>query len=278
MKIEKEQKVDGIEDFNFKIEYAEYREETHLSRNLRNEAVFYVMKEAHAPVLIDNTLFKLEEGDTFIVPPFHVMKAATQSAPLRFYRITLPQALLEHNYPLLLAACANRKNKLSTGSQRESLFAACEALLGEERVSLFQVLSLLELLNAHVSPYTENDEEIELYECCLPLSLKKAMLYIKNHFKSRLTQEEIAKENGLSVARLHKLFCEHLGISPKAYLTLIRMQSASELLFCFASVEKTAHAIGYGSVTRFSSDFKACFGTSAGGYLKSGGLIEERLI
>ena len=158
------------------------------------------------------------------------------------------------------------------------MFALCEKLLTDKDASLFQLLSLLELLNKHISPYTEVDEEIESYEFCLPLSLKKSMLYIKNNFKSRLTQEIIAEENGLSSAKLHKLFCEHLGISPKAYLTLIRMQSASELLFCFDSVDETARALAYSTGARFSADFKATFGTSASSYLKSGGIVKGLLV
>ncbi len=276
MKIEKIHEMDAIPAFTYKIEYSEYRgasKEPLLTRNLKDETVFYVIKEAHSPVLIDSTLFKTEAGETLIVPPFRIITLINTNESFRFYRLTVPTALLNRHYPLLLAACANRRNKLTTGAEKETLFTLCERLLTDKENSLFRFLSLLELLNKHISPYTENDEEIESYEFCLPLSIKKSMLYMKNHFKSHLTQEQIAKENGLSGAILHKLFREHLGLSPKDYLKLIKMQNASELLFCFDSIDATAHALAYSTTARFSADFKESFGTSPSSYLKSGGIV-----
>ncbi len=67
----------------------------------------------------------------------------------------------------------------------------------------------------------------------------------------------IPGEIGLSAASIWRVFHKVYGMSPRSYLTKVKLQKASELLLLTdTSVEHIAHSIGYSDISTFSKQFK----------------------
>lgn len=281
MNIQKNYSIPLIPALSLKIEYAEsygVLENNLLPRRLPDEWAFFVVKEASTPFLIGNTVYKINEGDTLMLPPFECLLPLHRDNVFRYFRILLPKDFLNRVCPLLLSRTDSRQNRLPSAKNKHELFAVCERLLSSDESNEFSLFSLLYLLSQTNGEYSENDEDTEAYEMCLPATLKKAMLFIKNHYKSPLTTSILAKESDIGIATLSSLFSKHLNLSPKEYLLWIRMQAASELLLCKDSVDAVAHTLSYRSRSRFSRDFKAAFGVTPSEYLRNGGCIQNKLL
>lgn len=86
--------------------------------------------------------------------------------------------------------------------------------------------------------------------------LKKAMAYLAENAAETLSMDKLAKESGLSLRTLNRLFTVELGLSPKQILTRHRISRARDLLLSGSSVTEAAYAVGYQSLTPFIRAFR----------------------
>ena len=70
----------------------------------------------------------------------------------------------------------------------------------------------------------------------------------------------LAASYGVSVRTLERHIKHEFAWCPHAWLMLVRMQRALELLLDDSSVKETAFELGYGHPHNFSRDFKKHFG------------------
>lgn len=113
----------------------------------------------------------------------------------------------------------------------------------------------------------------ELFEECSETSgensyLLRAIDYINMHFQDpALTIPEVAATLPMSPVYLRKLFNRELGISPKEYLTQLRLKRAkSFLLSGYYSVSEVANACGFDDEKYFSVVFRNAVGVSPSKY------------
>jgi len=93
--------------------------------------------------------------------------------------------------------------------------------------------------------------------------LVTAEAYLRNHFTEELTIEKVADYLSIDRRYLYKLFRKYSGISPKQYLSNIRISRATELLLTSdLSVTQIAEAVGYKDSLQFSTFFKKQTGLS----------------
>ncbi len=102
------------------------------------------------------------------------------------------------------------------------------------------------------------------------VKLSEVCTYIEQKLYSRLTVTEIANFFNVSSRRIHQIFNETLHISPKQYISDLKIQKAKQIL------EKTsmpiidiADALGYYSAYHFSSTFQRKTGCSPSAYRKN---------
>lgn len=102
------------------------------------------------------------------------------------------------------------------------------------------------------------------------VKLSEVCAYIEQKLYSRLTVTEIASFFNVSSRRIHQIFNEALHISPKQYISDLKIQKAKQIL------EKTsmpiidiADALGYYSAYHFSSTFQRKTGFSPSAYRKN---------
>jgi AraC-like DNA-binding protein len=60
--------------------------------------------------------------------------------------------------------------------------------------------------------------------------IKKATVYIEEHFRSKLTRSQMAAAANLSTFYFSRLFRRHVGLSPEAYVLNCRLRYAAKLL------------------------------------------------
>lgn len=98
---------------------------------------------------------------------------------------------------------------------------------------------------------------------CTNESLKKAIAYIREHFREEIDTEAIAAYAEVSERYLRKLFARYLNLSPLDFLKQIRINKAIELLRNTEySVKEICFLCGYQSPQYFSRVFKQQMGIS----------------
>lgn len=108
------------------------------------------------------------------------------------------------------------------------------------------------LIELHQSPLME-----------LPASLAEAVHILEYNFRKPLRIEQIAREVGLDQIKLEHLFRHHLGTTPRAMLTRLRMEQAGAWLRnTDMPVKEIAFRLGYSSPTAFSQEFRRQAGCS----------------
>lgn len=143
--------------------------------------------------------------------------------------------------------------------------------------SFRKIVYLAELARLETDP---SDEEYlrHIVECMLILILRnfkktgvkatqpskmlihKASLYMRMHFREPLQLNQIAKYVNLNSSYFCRFFTSEIGISPKKFLSDLRLSYAVKLLTTTsASVTEICFASGYTSVSNFLKSFKSSY-------------------
>ena len=95
-------------------------------------------------------------------------------------------------------------------------------------------------------------------------SIGKAIHFIKTHYQSRISLEEVAEKAGISRFHFTRLFKKIMGISFSDYLNYLRTKKAEEILLKKGiNVSEIAFSVGYNSLRQFERAFKSVYGSTA---------------
>ena len=90
-----------------------------------------------------------------------------------------------------------------------------------------------------------------------------AKSFINLNFHSQISVTELARAQKISDRYLYNLFIKHEGISPKQYMTNVRIENARALLSSSdSSISEVAASVGFPDVLTFSRFFKNALGLS----------------
>ncbi|WP_338552334.1 helix-turn-helix domain-containing protein [Paenibacillus sp. KS-LC4] len=106
-------------------------------------------------------------------------------------------------------------------------------------------------------------------------TIERAMLHIKQHFRSSLTREQLARQASMSPSHFSRKFKEQTGQSPMDFLLRYRMNRAQEYLLQGMRVQEASRLSGFDDVFYFSKRFKASVGITPARFPKH---IAERRI
>lgn len=94
-------------------------------------------------------------------------------------------------------------------------------------------------------------------------SFDKIKDIIRHNVKNAPSVDEIAKLAGVSQRTLHNMFKKRMGLSPKTFIQMERMQEAESMLSRGeGSVNEVARALGFTNAHHFSVQFKKRFGVT----------------
>src|SRR6187401_2889483 len=84
-----------------------------------------------------------------------------------------------------------------------------------------------------------------LDECAADYDIeRRAIAHIRGHWRNQPEIEEIAEASGVTTTELHHLFRRWAGLTPKAFLQALTLDSARELLRSSASVLDASYEVG----------------------------------
>ena len=107
--------------------------------------------------------------------------------------------------------------------------------------------------------------------------LARSMQYINASYTDDIQIPTLAAMENLSNSRYHVLFKETVGISPRAYITMLRMRHACDLLNnTNLTVKQIGALVGYEDSHFFCKIFKSKIGVSPSLYRKNGQEEEEK--
>lgn len=98
--------------------------------------------------------------------------------------------------------------------------------------------------------------------------IERAMAFIRERASERLTVASIARHVAMSPSHFAHEFRAVARRSPMQYVKHVRLQRAASLLAAGHRASDVAGAVGYGSVSHFTRDFRAGFGASPGAYAR----------
>ena len=105
------------------------------------------------------------------------------------------------------------------------------------------------------------------------------MKYIEENLSNHISNSHLADIACLSIEGLSRLFRKHLGISPSAYVTQMRIKEAGRLLSqSELSIEQIALAMGFPNRHYFSRVFKKVTNESPAQYRKLHQSYKKRMI
>lgn len=109
------------------------------------------------------------------------------------------------------------------------------------------------------------------------LQIDRAVTYIRENFRKRITVEELAAMVHLSSRQLHRKFVETFSSSPQAFMMKLRIQAACEVLQHENSqISTVARDLGFGDQSAFTQHFQKHMGLTPLRYQKQFRLLTRK--
>ncbi|WP_334163009.1 AraC family transcriptional regulator [Phenylobacterium sp.] len=90
--------------------------------------------------------------------------------------------------------------------------------------------------------------------------VRRAMSWIREHYREPLRIEALAGLSGMSPASFHRHFKAATGMSPLQFQKSLRLQHARRLLITDHDAARAGYAVGYESASQFSREYARLFG------------------
>ncbi|MCK8488749.1 AraC family transcriptional regulator [Paenibacillus sp. MBLB2552] len=101
--------------------------------------------------------------------------------------------------------------------------------------------------------------------------VEQAIRWFQLQYSQQIGIEELSRNLGYHRAHLFNAFKARTGLSPKQYLTKIRIDKAKELLAGPLTIDQIASSVGFNDALYFSRQFKKSTGMSPSEYRSGGG-------
>ena len=209
--------------------------------------------------VVDGLEYPLSAGDLFLLSPVNTHEVRSTDAEVFNVMFRCEDGSGVLDYPLLYDGASPRYRL--EGEDRElayRLLAELVAVYGED---LRYARLLLGCLLGKLSRIGTRGDRIDL-----PY-IRKACLYIAEHFRSGVTLSDTAAYLGLAAPYFSDLFTRETGMNFKTYLDGIRFSYAKNLLaFTDLPVSEVHRASGFSDYANFSRRFRSLFGVTPSAY------------
>ena len=194
-------------------------------------------------------------------------RVAAASEDYGRYVLSIPYKPFQSVSPVLLSVFRSRPadfshvlNVSDCAEELNPLFAAlCEETAVADAHSEMCMESMVRLLLAKL--HRVHPEAFPAERTKYPESIVKAQRYLDEHFREALSIDEVARQFYMSPSTFRHLFHTLIGLSPKQYITLSRLNCARELLGSTAlSVTEIAEKSGFTDVNNFIRRFRQHYG------------------
>lgn len=116
----------------------------------------------------------------------------------------------------------------------------------------------------------DNRREMRIIDPIIPYLLKNAVDYINQNISEKITISELAKATKWNSQHFSRLFIRYIGVTPKKYITNIKIEKAKVLLTeTKMPITDISFELGIKSHSNFCSVFKKAMGMSPENFRKS---------
>ena len=229
--------------------------------------LYYNSRHGHC-VSFGNTFYELTPDQIMLIPNhqlFHCLGA--KPVPTFWMAFATKQQIdLEQTVPILLEPT---QSQLSLISDTQKLISKNHTYEPTDAIYRYS-LAILNTVMANA--------EIK-WKSVHPPSLDQALSFIENNLSHNLSNSRLAEVVCLSIEGLSKLFRKHLGISPSAYVTQMRIKEAGRLLSqTEMSIEQIAATTGFPNRNYFTRVFKKITKESPAKYRRLHRNFKKRLL
>jgi len=106
-------------------------------------------------------------------------------------------------------------------------------------------------------------------EAGCPKAVNRAVEFLQARACDHISLEDASRASGVGVFHLIRLFQKHLGLTPYAYLTQVRIAKSRQLLRIGEPVAQVALDVGFADQAHFTKRFKQLTGTTPALYARS---------
>jgi AraC-like DNA-binding protein len=106
-------------------------------------------------------------------------------------------------------------------------------------------------------------------EAGCPKAVNRAVEFLRARACDHISLEDASRASGVGVFHLIRLFQKHLGLTPYAYLTQVRIEKSRQLLRLGEPVAQVALDVGFADQAHFTKRFKQLTGTTPALYARS---------
>jgi len=235
---------------------------------IRPHYILHIVQSGKGRYYRAGQVYELKTGDAFLLVP---LESSTYTAdmedPWKFTWIGFDGPAAES---LLSQTCFLNDvvfHGLSSSGKQEEFFSLLEHLFqtyletGADSYTLLgQFLELLEFMRTTPRYDTENDPE---------RYLQRAREYIHNNYPYPIRVTDIADAAGIDRTYLYRIFMEKEKVSPKQYLSRLRLQISMKLLKSTSySITEIAYSCGFSDSASFCRQFQAAFQETPGSFRK----------
>lgn len=199
--------------------------------------VSYIEKGNPGTMKIDDQEYNLEEGDIYVINSQLIHSFDTViTNNQRIVTLLINYDWLRHCLPQMIR---HKSFALIKAPKKDSQLAACNELKklindikdyqnqdNTEEDHLHQLSMAIEFISILVKNFTVDKEP----EHEIPEVISEIIEKFHNEYQDDIQLSDMAQIYNYSYAYFSKLFKKYLGVSPKKYLTLLRIQKAAELI------------------------------------------------
>ncbi len=224
---------------------------------------------------IGGSSIELDARQSCIVSAGQRVRLATEGSH-RFFNLRVEPHAIERKLASLLGARPSGKLEFAHAVDRENpqvqnlwrlvgffseqLDASADALPTPVLCELEQAILVAFLYaNRHTFSHLLDSEASDI----APSHVRLAEEYIEAHWDEAIGIETLVEATGVGARSLFKAFRQTRGYSPMAFVKMIRLKQARELLSepdPVTSVTRVAFACGFGNLGHFARDYRKAFG------------------
>lgn len=235
--------------------------------SVRENYVIHYILSGKGQLNIDNFTLDLEAGNVFILPrDIITFYQADHKNPWDYIWVGLSGTKIESYLKRSSLMEDFKINNVADSSFIKSLIEIQELsdetynqnidLLMDSKIYQMLYYLVTEFPSRQLSPPTPQEQYFN-----------EATRYMYNHFNQKITIKDIYEHLNLSRSYFHHIFIQQAGISPKEFLTSLRMKKAGDLLLkSDNNITTISISVGYKDPLSFSKAFKKFYGLSPNHY------------
>ncbi|MDE6476020.1 MAG: AraC family transcriptional regulator [Erysipelotrichaceae bacterium] len=213
---------------------------------------------------------QLKAGDFFFISPHATITyTADDKDPWIYYWFGFRGDLVEHYLKNTSISINNPIFSLNNSTERikSAMSRLIEISLISEHNDMLLNSCLLEILYQLSQSFPKKAPLQQ--RVSQNLLLAKALAYLEHNYGQNIKIGTLATLLNIDRSYLHRLFIEQLEVSPKQFLTNIRLEKAKQLLLdSDLSIRNIAYSVGFDDASNFSKLFKQETGMTANSYRK----------